>query len=505
MSNSPQEPGTCYLVGSGPGDLGLVTLRCRELVETADVLVYDYLCPDEMLRWVKPDCELIYAGKKARDHAIPQDQINDLLVEKTQAGKSVVRLKGGDPFIFGRGGEEAQELHAAGVKFEIVPGISSGIAGPAYAGIPVTHRSHNTQLTLFTGHEDPTKTESSLDFAQIAKTPGTKVMFMGVERLEIITGELLKEGAQADTPVALVRWATTGQQKTITGTLDDIAKKAKLADFKAPAICVIGDVVGIREELNWFEQRPLFGKRIVVTRTRKQAGALSRSLVNLGADAYEIPTIRIDPPEDLLAFGQLVQDSHTYDWIVFTSPNGVDAFFEIFFKLYEDVRSIGGAKIAAIGPGTAKKIKENRLATDLLPEEFVAESLADALVKENIENLTMLWVRAEEARDVLSRKLSEAGVILDEAIAYRTVPETEDVGGGMKRFREEGADVITFTSSSTVEHFLALDLPMPDDITIASIGPVTSETLRENGLEAHIEAEEHDIPGLVAAIRAHFS
>ncbi len=505
MSESSPEPGTCYLVGSGPGDLGLVTLRCRELVESADVVVYDYLCPDAILRWAKPEAELIYAGKKARDHAIPQDKLNDLLVEKTGEGKNVVRLKGGDPFVFGRGGEEAQALRAAGVKFEIVPGISSGIAGPAYAGIPVTHRSHNTQLTLFTGHEDPTKPESTLDYAQIAKTPGTKVMFMGVERLDIITGELIKAGADPKTPVALVRWATTGQQETITGALEDIAATAKKAKFKAPAICVIGDVVNIREELNWFENRSLFGKRIVVTRTRKQAGALSRSLAELGADAYELPTIRIEPPVELKEFGQLVMDSHTYDWIIFTSPNGVDAFFEMFFKLYEDVRSIGGAKIAAIGPGTAAKIKENRLAVDLLPEKFVAESLVEALVKEDIENLTLLWVRAEEARDVIRKGINEAHGILDEAIAYRTVPETEDVAGGQKRFREDGADVITFTSSSTVECFLALDLPMPDDITIASIGPITSQTLRDHGLPVHIEATEHDIPGLVKVIRKYFN
>src|SRR6201996_6311305 len=339
--------GICYLAGAGPGDLGLVTLKVKEVVKEAEVIVYDYLCNPEILSWAPPGVEIIYAGKKAGQHTLKQEEIDALLVEKTKAGKKVVRLKGGDPFLFGRGGEEAEALAAAGLRFEIVPGVTSAISAPAYAGIPVTHRDHAAQLTIFTGHEDPAKTESSLDFRQLASTPGTKVMLMGVERIGIITARFIEQGAAPQTPVALVRWGTTGRQQTLRGTLVDIAAKVEAAGFKAPAVCVIGDVVGLRDTLNWFETRPLFGKRIVVTRTRKQAGALSSGLRALGADVWEIPTIRIEEPADRLEFGQLVQDSHGYDWILFTSPNGVDAFFRMYYKLYDDARDIGGVRIAA--------------------------------------------------------------------------------------------------------------------------------------------------------------
>ena len=497
--------GICYLVGAGPGDLGLATLRAKECIEEADVLVYDYLSNAEMLKWAKPGVELIYAGKKAKAHTIPQDQLNQLLVDKCKEGKVVTRLKGGDPIIFGRGGEEAAELREAGVAFEIVPGISSSIAGPIYAGIPVTHRACNSQLTIFTGHEDPTKKETSIDYAHLAKTPGTKVMLMGVERLGAATTALLEAGADPKMPVGLVRWATTERQETIVGELANIAQKVKDANFKAPAVCVFGEVVNLREKLQWFDNRALTGKRIVVTRTRQQAGVLSKKLRSLGADVFELPTIRIDPPKDRMEFGRLVQDCHTYDWIVFTSPNGVDAFFDLFYKLYKDARSIGGARIAAIGPGTAKKINEYRITVDVLPEEYVAESLLEAMTKESIENQTILCVKAETTRDVLYEGLAKAGAIVDEGIAYRTVAETEDPTGGRERFTTEGADVITFTSSSTVEHFLDMKLPLPKDLKIASIGPITSQTLRDKGLYVDIEAEQHDIPGLVEAIANHFA
>lgn len=511
-SSSPAPPGaagTCFLVGAGPGDLGLVTLRAREVIEKAAVIVYDYLANPEMLRWARADAELVYVGKKAGAHTLTQSEINALLVEKARAGADVVRLKGGDPMIFGRGGEEAQELVEAGVPFEIVPGISSAIAGPAYAGIPVTHRAFNTQLTIFTGHEDPTKEATTVDYERIAQTPGTRVMLMGVKRIREITDAMRAAGAGDDLPVALVRWATTGRQQTVTGTLATIADVVESTGFQAPAVAVFGEVVTLRDSLNWFERRPLFGKRVVVTRTRRQAGALSRRLRDLGADAFELPTIRIEPSvgEDRARFLQLVGDAHTYDWLVFTSPNGVDAFFDAFFARYDDVRSIGGVRIAAIGPGTAARIRENRLAVDLLPDEFVAESLVECLVREagTIENQMILWVRAEGAREVIGRELSGRGAIVDEAVAYRTVAETEDVSGGQQRLRTEGADVITFTSSSTVECFLELGIDLPDDVLVASIGPITSETIRRHGLPVHVEAERHDIPGLVAAVAAWFA
>ncbi len=497
--------GICYLVGAGPGDLGLVTLRAKECIESADVLVYDALSSAELLRWTKPDCEQIHVGKRARDHAMPQDQINELIVAKTKEGKMVVRLKGGDPMIFGRGGEEAAELVAAGVRFEIVPGISSTIAGPAYAGIPVTHRDHCTQLTIFTGHEDPTKGFSSIDFKQLAKAPGTKVFVMGVSRLREITGAFVENGADPTTPVALTRWATTASQRTITGTLTTIADIAEKTKFASPAVAVIGTVVNEREKLNWFEKRPLFGKRIVVTRTREQAGELSKSLHDLGADVIELPTIRIDGPQDRQGFAEMVSGAHEYDWLVFTSPNGVERFFDAFFAAYPDARCLGNPKIAAIGAGTAKKIREYRFAVDLIPEKFVAEGLLDAFKKESVENLTILWIKAEETREIIGDGLAKMGAIVDECIAYRTVPETEDPTGARARLLEEGADLITFTSGSTVDHFFDLGIPWPEGCVAGSIGPITSDVLRKHGTKPAFEATKSDIPGLTAAIVKYFA
>ncbi len=496
--------GICYLVGAGPGDLGLVTLRAKECIEQADVLVYDALSSAELLQWTKPDCEKIHVGKRAKGHTMPQEQINALIVEKTRAGKSVVRLKGGDPMIFGRGGEEAAELAAAGVAFEIVPGISSTIAGPCYAGIPVTHRDHNTQLTIFTGHEDPTKGYSSVDYAQLARAPGTKVFVMGVSRLREITAAFIEHGADAQTPIALTRWATTGSQKTIVGTLATIADIAQDANFGSPAVAVIGSVVNERAKINWFEKRPLFGRRIVVTRTREQAGDLSKALRDLGADVIELPTIRIEHPEDKQGFAELVTHAHEYDWLVFTSPNGVERFFEAFFATFEDSRSLGNPRIAAIGNGTARKIRQYRFAVDLIPQRFVAEGLLEAFAKQSVENLTMLWVKAAESREVIYEGLTAMGAIVDECIAYRTVPESGDPTGAKARLAEQGADLITFTSGSTVDHFFALGLDWPVGCVAGSIGPVTSQSLRNHSRPPAFEAKSHDIPGLTAAILKYF-
>src|SRR5213080_3820665 len=409
-SRSKDEKGKVYLVGAGPGALGLVTLRAKECIEAADVIVYDHLVNPEMLGWARDDAEIIYAGKEAGEHSLSQEEINALLIGKARGGMAVARLKGGDPFLFGRGAEEAQAIVDAGIEFEIVPGITSAIAGPAYAGIPVTHRAHNSHVTIFTGHEDPAKTESAIDYAALAKLGGTQVMLMGVERLGSITREMLRQGLRNDLPVALVRWATTGRQETLTGSLQDIAQLAIASGFEAPAVAVFGEVVALRKTLNWYEKRPLSGKRIVVTRTRKQAGALSGKLRALGAHVFELPTIRIEPPTDLREFAELVQDAHAYDWIVFTSANGVEAFFEIFFKLYDDAREIGGVRIAAVGPATAQRIKDFHLHVDLQPEEFVAEAVAHAFEKQgSVENLRILLVGPEKARDVLLRELSALG------------------------------------------------------------------------------------------------
>src|ERR1051326_2486699 len=504
-SERKKSAGKVYLVGAGPGDLGLVTLRAKECIEIADVIIYDHLTNPEMLGWARDDAEVIYAGKRAGDHTLVQNEINKLLIENAKAGKQVVRLKGGDPFVFGRGAEEAKAIVEAGVGFEVVPGVTSAIAGPAYAGIPVTHRAENSHVTFFTGHEDPSKEKSAIDYAALARLGGTQVMLMGVERMSAITREMLANGVRRDLPVALVRWATTGRQHTLVGTLENIAQRAAEAGFEPPAVAVFGDVVALRKDLKWFEGRPLSGKRIVVTRTRKQAGVLTSQLRALGADVIELPTIRIDPPAGLREFGELVQDAHAYDWIVFTSTNGVDSFFEMFFKLYDDAREIGGAKIAAIGPATAQRVRDFHLHVDLQPADFVAEAIVREFQKQGgVENMRILIARAEKARDVLPRELSRLGAIVDEAFAYRTVPETRDITGARRRFLDEGADLITFTSSSTVENFLALGLPWPKQMQAASIGPITSQTARDHGLKIDIEARRHDIAGLVEAIRKFF-
>ncbi|MCX6968672.1 MAG: uroporphyrinogen-III C-methyltransferase [Verrucomicrobia bacterium] len=493
--------GICYLVGAGPGDPLLLTLKGRQCLGIADVVVYDYLSNPAFLKYAKEGAEILYAGKTAGTHTLPQQEINALLVEKTKAGKVVVRLKGGDPFLFGRGGEEAVALADARCAFEVVPGVSSAIAGPAYAGIPVTHRDHNTVLTIFTGHEDPSKPETSVDYSAIARAPGTKVMLMGIKRLEHIATGLMAAGMDREVPVALIRWATTGRQETLAGRLHDIAAKAAAVDFKPPAVAVFGSVVDLRDKLNWFEALPLFGRRIAVTRARQQSGDLISRLRALGAEAFEMPTIRIEPAPDKREFYEAVAYSHAYEWIVFTSANGVDAFFKAFFEIYHDARDLGAARIAAVGPETAARVRSYHLQVDVQPEKFVAEEIIKALQKEtSVENLKILLARAEGARDVLATELTRLGAIVDDIPAYRTVPETGDVSGGIRRFREEGADLVVFTSSSTAENFHALKLPAPEGVCYASIGPVTSRTMQKLGLAVDVEARSHDVPGLVSAI-----
>jgi uroporphyrinogen III methyltransferase/synthase len=500
--------GIVYLVGAGPGDAGLITVRGAELLGRANVVAYDALVNMDLLRLAPAEAELIYVGKRSSAHAIPQDQLNQLLVEKARAGKCVVRLKGGDPYVFGRGGEEAEELAAAGVAFEVVPGISSSVAGPNYAGIPVTHRDHCSSFTVITGHEDPTKDEPEVDWAQVAKAPGTKVVLMGVTRMHQIGKALISNGMSADTPVAMIRWATTGRQQTVCGTLKTIADLAEKAGFKPPGLTVIGDVVKLREKLNWFEKRPLFGRRIVVTRTREQASQLSRRLLELGADVLEIPTIRIVAPTDRQVIADVLLELHAYDWLVFTSPNGVSAFFSFFFKAFEDMRDLGGARIAAVGPATAAKLHELHLKVDVTPTEYVAAKIAEAMAADgSLENLKVLLLRAEVANRELPVALESMGAIVDEAPIYKTVPETDDRTGAAARLLEEGADWITFASSSAVESFharfdLTKLLTLHPRIKLASIGPETSKAIKALDLKADLEAKEHTIEGIVKAIWA---
>ena len=498
--------GICYLAGAGPGDPGLVTLKAKQCIEQADVLVFDALSSAELLTWVKPGCETIDVGKRAADHKLPQDQINQLLVEKVREGNVVVRLKGGDPMIFGRGGEEAAALSQAGLKFEIVPGISSAFAGPIYAGIPLTHREYGSQLTVFSGHDSIDKESSDLDYAQLAKAPGTKIFLMGVTRLREITAKLVEHGAEPATPIALTRWATTGRQKTITGTLADIADIAESQNFKAPAVGVIGHIINEMENIEWYEKRPLKGKRIVVTRSQEQAPELVNKLSELGADVIELPVLKICDPVDKKGFAECVVNVHTYDWLVFSSTNGVRRFFDAFFALYKDARSLGGVRIAAVGPGTQAAIESYRFAVDLVPERHIAEGLLETFQNEHsIDSQTMLWVRPENARPVLVDGLTEQNAIVDECIAYRIEAEKDDPTGAVERLSEEGADMITFTSSSTAKYFHDLGLPWPGDCVAVSIGPITTAKLKDLGREQLIEAESHSIEGIVAAIVDQFS
>lgn len=500
--------GTVYLVGAGPGDPGLLTMRGAELLRRAEVVIYDVLANADLLRLAPPTAEFISRGSRGTEKALSQEQLNALMISKAREGKCVVRLKGGDPYIFGRGGEEAGELAAAGVPFEVVPGVSSIVAAPNYAGIPLTHRDHCSTFTVLTGHEDPEKESSDLNFEQIAHIPGTKVILMGLKRLDELTKTLIASGMPSETPVAIVHRGTTGSQQSVEGTLSTIATLATQKKISAPAITIIGDVVKLREKLNWFESRPLFGQRIVVTRTREQASQLSRQLSDLGAEVLEIPTIKILPPsedrrQDLI---DALLELNSYDWLIFTSPNGVTAFFDLFFKRFQDLRDLGGARIGAIGPATAAKLKELHLQIDLMPDEALGSKIAKAFEKhETIENLKMCLLRAEVANPDLPKALEELGAIIDDVAVYKTVPESEDLNGAAAKLTTDGADWITFTSASTVEHFHArFDLPKLlkqfPRIRLISIGPETSKAIRALGLEPTREAREHTIDGIVESL-----
>jgi uroporphyrinogen III methyltransferase/synthase len=499
-----QAKGCVYLVGAGPGALGLVTLRARELVTQADVLVYDYLCNPEMLGWAKPGAEIIYAGKSASAHTLTQDEINALLVKCAGEGKVVVRLKGGDPYVFGRGGEEAQVLVRAGISFEVVPGVTSAIAAPSYAGIPVTHRELASTVTFVTGHEDPTKAGSAIDWAHLARLRGTKIFLMGVERLRAIAERLIAEGADPATPVALVRWGTTARQESLEGTLANVADLVEQRGFAAPAITIVGEVVKLRSELNWFEALPLFGQRIVVTRTRRQASGLTRRLSQLGADVIEIPTIRVVPVElGENERSKLATMSQHFDWLAFTSPNTVEFFFEQFFKVQSDLRKLGPIKLAAVGPATAHALEARHLHVDLQPEIYTTEELAKEFDRIGISGSRICLPHGNLADPHFAQYLRENGGQVEEWKLYETQTEKEDATGARARFLREGADWITFTSSSTVENWQALQLvaapglPQPKPV---SMGPVTSATLRKLGYKIAAEAPASTIDALIATI-----
>ena len=495
--------GAVYLVGAGPGDAGLLTLRGAELLRRADVVVYDLLVNPALLRFARPDAEIISRGKRTE---CSQDQINQLLVAKARENKLVVRLKGGDPYIFGRGGEEAQALAAAKIPFEVVPGVSSVVAAPNYAGIPLTHRAHCSSFTVFTGHSDSADDATALRYEQIARVPGTKVVLMGTENLADWTKSLIAHGMPPKTPVAIIQWGTHGKQKSVAGTLDTIAALAKEKKLSPPALTVIGDVVRLRDTLNWSEHRPLSGRRIVVTRARGQAVEFLQKLSELGADVLEIPSIKAVEPTRRDDIVDALLELNAYDWLVFTSANGVAAFFDLFFRRFQDLRDLGGAKIAAVGPATAAKLRQLRLQVDAMPAEAVGRKIAETLAKHgSIENSRVCLLRAEDANPDLPRALEELGAIVDDIGIYKTVAETEDPFGIADTFRTHGADWLTFTSGSTVRFFHErFDLPKVmkqfPRLKIASIGPETSKAIRQLKLEPAFEAKEHTSEGLLAGL-----
>jgi uroporphyrinogen III methyltransferase/synthase len=502
--------GKVFLIGAGPGDPGLITVRGRDCIAEADVVVYDYLAAPALLRHARPGAEMIYVGKKGGDHTLSQEGINALLVEKGKEGHTVARLKGGDPYIFGRGGEEAEALVDAGIPFEVVPGVTSGVAAAAYAGIPLTHRDHTTAVAFVTGHEDPTKPESTIDWPSLAKGVGTLVFFMGVGNLPKIVEKLVENGRDPDTPVALVRWGTTPKQVTVSGTLTDIVERVRVAGLKAPAITVVGGVAGLRERLGWFEKRPLLGRRIVVTRARHQASELVERLAALGADTLECPTIEVIPPSDWTELDRSLATLNAYDWVIFTSVNGVRFFFERLFETGRDVRAFCQVRTAAIGPATAERLKTFGLNTDILPESYRAESVVAAFEGVDLKNRRVLIPRAAEARPILPAELVQRGAVVDEIPVYHTIQARHGVDELHAGLAEGTVDMVTFTSSSTVRNFRAL---FPEDadpkefmkgVTVASIGPITSDTARELGFSVDVEAESYTIPGLVSAVEAHF-
>ncbi len=505
-------PGTgrVALVGAGPGDPGLITRRGLDWLARADVVVYDRLANSRLLDHVPPAARRIFAGKSPEGHTLAQDEINALLVREARAGNTVVRLKGGDPYVFGRGGEEAQALRAAGVPFEVVPGITSAIAGPAYAGIPVTHRQLASSFAVVTGHEDADRPESRVDWAALATGPDTLVLLMGVERLPGIVERLVAGGRPPDTPAAMIEWATWPRQRTVVATLGTLVERARAAGLRAPAVTVIGEVVRLRDELDWFGSRPLVGRRIVVTRAREQASDLLKELADLGAEPIEFPTIRIEPIADTGPLDSAIARLAEYDWLVFTSVNGVRALFDRVWALGGDARAVGRARLCAIGPGTAQGLARYGLRADLLPERYIAESVAEALVAAGVRERRVLLARAAEARDVLRERLEAAMAVVDEVAVYRTVRDGADAEAVRAALTRGEIDAVTFTSSSTVRNFMAALGPFdpaawPATTRVAAIGPITAATARELGLPVHSEAEEHTVPGLVRAVRSLFA
>ncbi|HSD50251.1 MAG TPA: uroporphyrinogen-III C-methyltransferase [Candidatus Methylomirabilis sp.] len=502
--------GKVYLIGAGPGDPGLLTLKGKRCLEEADVVVYDYLANPRLLRYARPDAELIFVGKQAGRHTLPQEEIGRLLVARANQGKVVARLKGGDPFIFGRGGEEAEDLVAARTPFEVVPGVTAAVAAPAYAGIPLTHRDFTSTVAFITGHEDPTKEATSIAWDRIATGIGTLVFFMGVGQLPEIAAKLVSHGRSPDTPAAVIRWGTRAEQEVVTGRLADLPEKCR--GMKPPALIVVGEVVALRDKLRWFEAMPLAGKRILITRTREQASTFAAVLEAAGAEVVEFPTITIVPPESWAPLDAAIGRLREYQWVIFTSSNGVRFFRERLQHAGRDVRDLHGITVCAIGPATAAALAAVGVQADLVPTEFKAEGLVEAIGAATggagIRGTRVLLARAAEAREVLPEELTRRGARVDVVPAYRTIrsaPEAEPVRAML---RDGNIHAVTFTSSSTVTHFLQLVGKDARDllrgIVVASIGPITAETAARHGIASDVVPEKYTIPALAEALMRHF-
>ena len=497
--------GFVYLVGAGPGDSKLITLRGLECIKKADVVVYDRLVSPRLLGYAKKDAELIYVGKDPLNHTVPQDEINRILVDKALEGHVVTRLKGGDPFVFGRGGEEAEFLLAHRLSFEVVPGVTSAVSVPAYAGIPVTHRGFASSFAVITGNEDVNKVDSTIRWDKLSLGTDTLVFLMGMANLPKIVEKLLEFGRPGETPIALIRWGTRPEQETLTGTLADIVGRVKEANFKNPAVIVVGKVVALRDKLKWFEAKPLFGKRVIVTRSRSQASVLSEKIDELGGEPFEFPSIDIVEPDDFTPLDNAIKDIQNFHWIIFTSTNGVEYFFNRMKKLRKDVRDLRGINICAIGPKTEEEIEKYGLFCDLVPDEFVAEALIDEFKHYNIKGKNILLPRANIARKILPDTLQEWGANVYDVHAYKTVLGNGDRQTLKKMLKQKQIQIATFTSSSTVRNFVTMleednYQELLENVQIACIGPITAQTARDLGLRVDVEAKVYTIEGLLNSI-----
>ena len=502
-------PGTVYLVGAGPGDLGLVTFRAKELISQADVLVYDYLVHPELVKWCRPECEVVYVGKKAGFHAVPQEEIEALLVKHAKAGKRVVRLKGGDPFVFGRGGEEARTLSKDNIPFEVIPGVTAALAAGAYSGIPLTQRNTSSSLIFLTGHEDPAKHELQIDWRSYGALKNTTLaIYMGMGHLQQITSELVAGGMAPATPAAVVQWASLGRQRSVVGTVSDLVERVEKAGLGSPAIIFVGEVVRAHEQIDWFEHLPLFGRRVAITRTRDQNSELRDKLETLGAEVLELPLITVTKDVDKHTLVEILSELGTYDWIVFTSANGVRFFFEEFFKGYDEIRNLGMLRFACVGQATAREIEKYKLKVECMPQTATGESLADALAATgSLDSAKVIVVCGNLNRDTLVKKLEAARGIVDRLPLYKTEKTDLTNDPHADDFRQKGADAILFASSSAVQSFaeqagtlkLAPNAKRP---LAGSIGPQTSETMKKLGMPIDFEAAKPSLDALIQALIA---